>query len=185
MDFNLKQWRYESELQLQQQQEQEQEQVASVLPLFVPEVLTEMGSYFSWAQWQELELQALIFRHMLAGACVPPELLNQLVKKSRLSSSSLSPTYYHLPHPLQHYHPASSPSLVGPILIFQGLPLPLISSISVKDPQNQELKTMVHLNPKMKFLGAENPVVGFFAISLMTGQDRFKNPVEPKAVAAQ
>ncbi|PSS02632.1 Growth-regulating factor like [Actinidia chinensis var. chinensis] len=68
--------------------------------------LSQMGSYFSWAQWQELELQALIFRHMLAGACVPPELLNQLVKKSRLSSSSLSPTYYHLPHPLQHYHPA-------------------------------------------------------------------------------
>ncbi|PSS23604.1 Growth-regulating factor like [Actinidia chinensis var. chinensis] len=127
MDFNLKQWRYESELQ--QQQQREQEQVASELPLFVPEVLTgkhsdvsafppdhstttstrsfpNMGSYFSWAQWQELELQALIFRHMLAGACVPPELLNQLVKKNLLSSSSLSPTYYHLPHPHQHYHPA-------------------------------------------------------------------------------
>ncbi|PSR98497.1 Growth-regulating factor like [Actinidia chinensis var. chinensis] len=125
--FNLKQWthqKHESELQ----QQQRQEQVTSELPLFVPEVLTakhsdmsaflpdstttstrsfpKMGSYFSWAQWQELELQALIFRHMLAGACVPPELLN-LVKKSLLSSSSsLSPTYYHLPHPLQYYHPA-------------------------------------------------------------------------------
>lgn len=40
-------------------------------------------------QWQELELQALIFRHMVAGAVVPPELL-QLVKKSLLNS----PSYY-------------------------------------------------------------------------------------------
>ncbi|RVW48027.1 Growth-regulating factor 3 [Vitis vinifera] len=55
------------------------------------------GSYFSLAQWQELELQALIFRHMLAGAAVPPELL-QLIKKSLLN-----PPPYYLQHPLQHY----------------------------------------------------------------------------------
>ncbi|KAL8152912.1 hypothetical protein V2J09_010672 [Rumex salicifolius] len=47
------------------------------------------GGHFSLNQWQELELQALIFRHMAAGSVVPPELL-QLVKKSLLSS----PSYY-------------------------------------------------------------------------------------------
>ncbi|XP_028782332.1 growth-regulating factor 3 [Neltuma alba] len=69
------------------------------LPLFVPELNTKvsslsafsdsslatprfprMGSYFSAAQWQELELQALIFRYMLAGAAVPPELLLPIKK---------------------------------------------------------------------------------------------------------
>ncbi|KAJ4833350.1 hypothetical protein Tsubulata_042499 [Turnera subulata] len=87
------------------------------LPLFVPESNTKfsnlsafsdstaaattriprMGSYFSLAQWQELELQALIYRYMLAGAAVPPELLHP-IKKSLLHS----PPYY-LHHPLQHY----------------------------------------------------------------------------------
>ncbi|CAH9127815.1 unnamed protein product [Cuscuta epithymum] len=50
-------------------------------------------SYFSLGQWQELELQALIFRHMIAGAPVPQELLH-IVKKS-------SPPFY-FPH---HLHP--------------------------------------------------------------------------------
>lgn len=52
-----------------------------------------MGSYFSLSQWQELELQALIFRHMISGADVPPELLH-LVKKSLITS----PCYHYFPH---------------------------------------------------------------------------------------
>lgn len=67
-----------------------------------------MGSYFSLAQWQELELQALIFRYMLAGAAVPSELL-QPIKKSLLHS----PPYF-LHHPLQHYQPATC-KLLTPI----------------------------------------------------------------------
>ncbi|XP_009365360.1 growth-regulating factor 3 isoform X1 [Pyrus x bretschneideri] len=91
------------------------------LPLFVPEPNTKilsaafsesspatsrfpkMGSYFSLSQWQELELQALIFRYMVAGAAVPPELL-QPIKKSLLHSAP-----YFLHHPLQqfpHFQPA-------------------------------------------------------------------------------
>ncbi|XWS55970.1 hypothetical protein CRYUN_Cryun09bG0046100 [Craigia yunnanensis] len=98
-----------------QQQHQQHPSGYSALPLFVPEPnskisssnlpalpdsntrFTRMGSYFSLAQWQELELQALIYRYMLAGAAVPPELL-QSIKKSLLHS----PTYF-LHHPLQHY----------------------------------------------------------------------------------
>ncbi|KAK4281622.1 hypothetical protein QN277_013092 [Acacia crassicarpa] len=77
------------------------------LPLFLPELNSKvsslsslsdssispaprfprMGSYFSLAQWQELELQALIFRYMLAGAAVPPDLLLP-IKKSLLHSAS-------------------------------------------------------------------------------------------------
>lgn len=60
-----------------------------------------MGSHFSLSQWQELELQALIFRYMLVGASVPPELL-QPIKKSLLHSSP-----YFLHHPFQHYHPTA------------------------------------------------------------------------------
>ncbi|XP_065855341.1 growth-regulating factor 3-like [Euphorbia lathyris] len=51
------------------------------------------GGYFSWAQRQELELQALIYKYMLAGATVPPELL-QPIRKS---------LPYFLHHPIQHY----------------------------------------------------------------------------------
>ncbi|XP_043691859.1 growth-regulating factor 3-like isoform X2 [Telopea speciosissima] len=43
-----------------------------------------MGSFFSLDQWRELELQALIFKYMLAGVAVPPELLD-LINKSLLS----------------------------------------------------------------------------------------------------
>ncbi|XVF07725.1 hypothetical protein REPUB_Repub06bG0164400 [Reevesia pubescens] len=100
--------------QQQQQQQQQHPSGSSALTLFVPEPnskissnlsalpdsnprFSRMGSYFSLAQWQELELQALIYRYMLAGAAVPPELL-QPIKKSLLHS----PTYF-LHHPLQHY----------------------------------------------------------------------------------
>ncbi|KAJ8537676.1 hypothetical protein K7X08_014216 [Anisodus acutangulus] len=57
------------------------------------------SSYFSLAQWQELELQALIYRHMLAGAPIPHELLH-LVKKSLINTSP----YYNLPQQFQQYH---------------------------------------------------------------------------------
>ncbi|EEF28270.1 conserved hypothetical protein [Ricinus communis] len=110
-----------------QQQEQQHYPIsgstAAPLPLFVPEPhsnnknsnlsafldsstappatarFPRMGGsgYFSLAQWQELELQALIYRYMLAGAAIPPELL-QPIKKSLLHS----PPYF-LHHPLQHY----------------------------------------------------------------------------------
>lgn len=55
------------------------------------------ASYFSWAQRQELELQALIYKYMTHGVVVPPELL-QPIKKSLLQSSP-----YFLQHPIQHY----------------------------------------------------------------------------------
>ncbi|KAG2686519.1 hypothetical protein I3760_09G009200 [Carya illinoinensis] len=127
MDFHLKQWRnqHESEQQhsakipklLLEPHPQQPQLSGPALPLFVPEpsskisslsafpdstsaaatIFPRMGSYFSLAQWQELELQALIFRYMLAGAAVPPELL-QPIKKSLVHS----PPYF-LHHPLQHY----------------------------------------------------------------------------------
>ncbi|KAF1881216.1 hypothetical protein Lal_00023251 [Lupinus albus] len=68
-----------------------------------------MGSYFSLEQWQELELQALIFRYMLAGAVVPHELL-QPIKKNILHSPT-SPYFIHQ-HYLQHYQ--STASLLQP-----------------------------------------------------------------------
>ncbi|XP_055809203.1 growth-regulating factor 3-like [Solanum dulcamara] len=58
------------------------------------------GGYFSLAQWQELELQSLIFRHFIAGAPVPSELLH-LVKKSIIASSP--PPSYYFSHPFQQY----------------------------------------------------------------------------------
>ncbi|KAJ6993223.1 growth-regulating factor 4 [Populus alba] len=61
-----------------------------------------MGNYFSLEQWQELELQALIYRFMLAGAAIPPELL-QPIKKTLLHSHS--PHFLH--HPLQLYYQPS------------------------------------------------------------------------------
>ncbi|XP_047312226.1 growth-regulating factor 3-like [Impatiens glandulifera] len=110
----------ESDLEQQQQQQPTGPTPSgpdSALPLFVPEITnnslplfppptssttttTKMmmmmpsnNSYFSLTQWQELELQALIYKHMLAGAAVPPQLLH-LLNKTLLRSS--------LPFPLQH-----------------------------------------------------------------------------------
>ncbi|KAJ4907007.1 Growth-regulating factor 3 [Raphanus sativus] len=132
MDLQLKQWRSQ-QVQTESEQQpsaakiprhvfdpiQSQTATSTVLPLFSPEPTSsklsslcpdsssrfhKMGSFFSWTQWQELELQALIYRYMLAGAAVPQELLLPIKK----SLPHLSPSYF-LHHPLQHlphYQPA-------------------------------------------------------------------------------
>ncbi|KAK4800081.1 hypothetical protein SAY86_025446 [Trapa natans] len=66
---------------------------------------SNMGSYFSWAQWQELELQALIYRYMMSGAAVPPELL-QPIKKSLLHHPS--PYFLHPHFPTVQYPPSAA-----------------------------------------------------------------------------
>ncbi|KAL8516870.1 hypothetical protein ACS0TY_015214 [Phlomoides rotata] len=122
MDFSLKQWRdHDSEEEEKQQTSPKQPRLLHTppaLPLFVPDPypshhssstspatkFPKMGSYFSLAQWQELELQALIFRHIIAGAAVPPDLLH-LVKKSLISS-------HYLCNPLTQYYPHYQQSLV-------------------------------------------------------------------------
>ncbi|KAL8168137.1 hypothetical protein V2J09_009636 [Rumex salicifolius] len=72
------------------------------LPPSTSRFSTGLGGYFSSSQWQELELQALIFRHMVAGASVPPQLL-QLVQKSLLDSTS-----FHLSNTNFSYYPQPS-----------------------------------------------------------------------------
>uniref|UniRef100_A0A7N1A4L1 Growth-regulating factor n=1 Tax=Kalanchoe fedtschenkoi TaxID=63787 RepID=A0A7N1A4L1_KALFE len=112
------------------QDQQQEQQSLSALSLFLTEPVSKvgimsglldtpsaskfpkmmmMGGQFSSAQWQELELQAVIFRYMLAGASVPAELL-QPIKNSLLNSSS-----FFLHHPLQHYsnyQPAATVALL-------------------------------------------------------------------------
>ncbi|XP_044492265.1 growth-regulating factor 3 isoform X2 [Mangifera indica] len=106
-------------LDLPHEPDQQHQQDPSALPLFAPEPTSKvsnlsafsdsttrfpkMGSYFSLTQWQELELQALIYRYMLAGAAVPPELLHP-IKKSLLHSP------YFLHDPLQHHYPQYYPA---------------------------------------------------------------------------
>ncbi|CAL9114570.1 unnamed protein product [Musa textilis] len=58
--------------------------------------------YFTLAQWQELELQALIYKYMIAGVSVPMELILP-IKRSLLSASP----YYHHPELYQHLQPSS------------------------------------------------------------------------------
>ncbi|KAK9126462.1 hypothetical protein Scep_015308 [Stephania cephalantha] len=88
----------------------------SALPLFVTEPsvrvsnnnLSAFPSVFSVAQRQELELQALIFKYMLAGAPVPVELLQSiksLVVSNALPSSYLYSHPYHQQQYHQHYQP--------------------------------------------------------------------------------
>ncbi|KAI4378679.1 hypothetical protein MLD38_016124 [Melastoma candidum] len=92
----------------------------STLPLFVPDHPTQpqphphqhpptkphppprIWSYFSTAQWQELELQALIYRYMLSGATVPPELLHPIKKSLPHQPTSFFHDDHHQPH-LQCY----------------------------------------------------------------------------------
>ncbi|KAI3899018.1 hypothetical protein MKW92_017740 [Papaver armeniacum] len=80
------------------------------------------GGLFSISQWQELELQALIFKYMLAGAVIPSELLHS-IKTSFINA----PSCCHYPHQqlYQHYQPAASKqtasfvSFQGSFLIFE------------------------------------------------------------------
>lgn len=55
---------------------------------------TTHSTYFSMAQWQQLEVQACIYRHLAAGAPVPPQLLH-LVNKSLILNSHSSSPYCH------------------------------------------------------------------------------------------
>ncbi|CAD5182943.1 unnamed protein product [Musa acuminata subsp. malaccensis] len=59
------------------------------------------AGYFTLAQWQELELQALIYKYMIAGVSVPLELILP-IKRSLLSASP----YYHHPELYQHLQPS-------------------------------------------------------------------------------
>ncbi|XP_021716845.1 growth-regulating factor 3-like isoform X2 [Chenopodium quinoa] len=79
---------------------------SSTPPTAIPTRFPRSGGRYSFslAQWQELELQALIYRHMVAGASVPAELL-QLVKKSLFTSSN-APYYLH--HYSPHFQPAAA-----------------------------------------------------------------------------
>ncbi|KAF6166054.1 hypothetical protein GIB67_012951 [Kingdonia uniflora] len=107
----------------QQQPHHISEESAAALPLFVPEPnsrisnlptfpdstssaasrLSRMGGLFSLSQWQELELQALIFKYMLAGIPVPAELLLP-IKKSFYNTSAC---YLHYPYQqYQTYQPS-------------------------------------------------------------------------------
>ncbi|XP_020240653.1 growth-regulating factor 3 [Cajanus cajan] len=90
MDLKLTQWRKQHESESESEQHHSPKLLhPPPLPLFLPQLSTRMESCFSFAQWQELELQALIFSYMQAGVPVPPQLL-QPIKKSFL----------------QHHHPA-------------------------------------------------------------------------------
>uniref|UniRef100_M4DSZ7 Growth-regulating factor n=1 Tax=Brassica campestris TaxID=3711 RepID=M4DSZ7_BRACM len=134
MDLQLKQWRIQQQNESEEQSyatkmsksfsHQIQSQTATsatALPLFVPEPTTsssfscfspdssssrllKMGNLFSLAQWQELELQALIYRYMLAGASVPQELLLP-IKKSLFHQSHLNFLHYPLQHNFPHHQP--------------------------------------------------------------------------------
>ncbi|KAI3985109.1 hypothetical protein MKX01_027195 [Papaver californicum] len=67
-----------------------------------PSRVSRMTGLFSLAQWQELEQQALIFKYMLAGAIVPSELLQPIIKKS-LFNNPPPPFFIHQQY--QHYQP--------------------------------------------------------------------------------
>ncbi|KAJ4891754.1 Growth-regulating factor 3 [Raphanus sativus] len=133
MDLQLKQWRSQQQQQTESEDQpsaakipkhvfdqiQSHTATSTALPLFSSEPTSsklsslshdsssrfpKIGSFFSWAQWQELELQALIYRYMMAGAAIPQELLLP-IKKSLLH---LPPSYFlhHPLHHLPHYQPA-------------------------------------------------------------------------------
>ncbi|BAT95959.1 hypothetical protein VIGAN_08280900 [Vigna angularis var. angularis] len=88
-----------------------------------------MESCFSFAQWQELELQTLIFRYMLAGTPVPPQLL-QPIKKS----------FFHSPPPfLQLYHPPCK--FLTPFSFYFQISLLLISNGHFNGSQEQNLNS--------------------------------------------
>jgi hypothetical protein len=65
-----------------------------------------MRSPFTVSQWQELEHQALIYKYMVAGLPVPPDLVLPIQR----SFESISHRFFH--------HPASKPALYIPSHIY-------------------------------------------------------------------
>lgn len=76
---------------------------------FSPSVAAEVGwrQPFTAAQWRELEHQALIFKYLIAGVPVPPDLLLPIQK----SFESLSSRFYH--HLPSHSSPVGYFSYYG------------------------------------------------------------------------
>jgi hypothetical protein len=72
---------------------------------------TGMRSLFTASQWQELEHQALIFKYLVAGLPVPPDLVLPIQK----SFESISHRFFH--------HPTSKPSFSRFIALLQFLAL--------------------------------------------------------------
>lgn len=64
---------------------------------------------FTPSQWQELEHQALIFKYMVAGIPVPPDLLVPIRKSLEAISAGLF-------HP--HHHPPDSKIAVQPFFLY-------------------------------------------------------------------
>ncbi|KAG6496516.1 hypothetical protein ZIOFF_044383 [Zingiber officinale] len=89
----------------------QQQSHASALALLAPEPNSSLNKdvgYFTLAQWQELELQALIYKYMLAGASVPMELILP-IKRSLLGASP----YFHYPEFYHHLQPSLSALQTG------------------------------------------------------------------------
>ncbi|KAK9153755.1 hypothetical protein Sjap_001235 [Stephania japonica] len=110
--FDLKPWRTHNQSE-ESGSSSSPTKTCSALPLFVTEPsvrvsnnLSALSSVFSVAQRQELELQALIFKYMLAGAPVPVELLQSI--KSLVVNNALPSSYLYNPYhqqQYQHYQP--------------------------------------------------------------------------------
>lgn len=66
---------------------------------------TGLRSPFTVSQWQELEHQALIFKYMMAGLPVPPDLVLPIQK----SFESISQRFFHHPTSKPIYTPSSLP----------------------------------------------------------------------------
>ncbi|CAI9290713.1 unnamed protein product [Lactuca saligna] len=98
MDFHLKQWAHQNHHQ------PDDSSASLALPLFSSEptsspsskpskeMMQGVSGYFSVGQWQELEVQALIYRYMLTGSPIPPQLLHLLLN----STSNTNPPFYPL-----------------------------------------------------------------------------------------
>ncbi|XP_071704725.1 growth-regulating factor 3-like [Rutidosis leptorrhynchoides] len=66
------------------------------------EMMQGVSGYFSLGQWQELEIQALIYRHMLTGSPIPQQLLHLLLNSSSSNSiTNTNSTFY----PLSNFPP--------------------------------------------------------------------------------
>lgn len=71
---------------------------------------------FTAAQWAELEQQALIYKYLMAGVPVPPDLLRPAPHAAAFSfaSPAASPFYHH-----HHHHPSRKlPPYLHPPLFF-------------------------------------------------------------------
>lgn len=87
------------------------------------------AAVFTAAQWAELEQQALIYKYLMAGVPVPPDLLLPVRPSPHSAAAAFSFAGPAATSPFYHHHPSRELTLASSALLFSALLCSVLNSI--------------------------------------------------------